>query len=127
MSGLTFRHCEATAELALRDTFLLPSAFVTARSALDTALRVDWLVAPATDVERETRYVALVREGIRLFRDLGAPDLPSAAEHAHVATATADHVDAACRAGAVRACAFADVPLAMRLRFAGSVAVGGQQ
>lgn len=66
LTNLAVRHAEATALLARTDAVLAPTAFVTARAAMETAARTLWLLEPDDSWEREARWLALLREGARL-------------------------------------------------------------
>lgn len=66
LGNLAIRHTEATALMARTDVAMAPTAFVTARAAVESAARSIWLMEPEDVWEREARWVAFLREGGRL-------------------------------------------------------------
>jgi hypothetical protein len=66
LSNLTLRHAEATALMARTDVAHLPTAWVTARAATESAAKCLWLITPDDEWEREARWVACLEEGARL-------------------------------------------------------------
>lgn len=66
LSNLTLRHTEATVLMARTDVVLQPSAWTTARAAVEATGRCLWLLEPEDEWEREARWLALVEEGARL-------------------------------------------------------------
>lgn len=71
MGNLCIRQIEGTVALARTDMVLLPAAWATARSAFEIAVRIEWLLSPPADFEREARWLARVREGARYWRQIG--------------------------------------------------------
>jgi len=67
---LCVRHFEAVILLAQDDLVTLPSALVTARALLDTAVRAQWLLEPDEPFERERRWMATLRERVRGIENL---------------------------------------------------------
>lgn len=55
---LTVRHIEGTILLARTDLILLPPAMTAVRAAFEASVQAAWLVSPADQLTRETRYVA---------------------------------------------------------------------
>jgi hypothetical protein len=69
LSNLALRHAEATLALAKTDMVLAPTAWVTARAALESAAKCLWLLQPDDVWQREARFVAFLTEGIRIKRE----------------------------------------------------------
>lgn len=65
LSNLTLRHAEAVLVLARTDTVLVPSAWVSARAAMEAAARSLWLMEPDDPWDRERRWLVFVDEGER--------------------------------------------------------------
>lgn len=59
---LIARHVEAIVELARRDVVFLPAAMTLARAAFETSVRALWMLDPDDPLERDARYLALLRE-----------------------------------------------------------------
>ncbi|WP_136610069.1 hypothetical protein [Sinomonas albida] len=68
LSNLALRHSQSTLTLAKTDMVLAPTAWVTARAAVETAARCLWLLQPEDEWEREARWIALLHEGARIKR-----------------------------------------------------------
>ena len=76
--NVVVRHLETLTLMARHDLVLFPSAAVVARAALDSAIRVLWLLRPSDKLERETRWLAQIKEeehsrarALRLIEKLG--------------------------------------------------------
>src|SRR5947208_171125 len=55
---LVIRHIESVCTLAKRDLVTLPSAQVVSRAALETTIKILWLLKPDDVFEREARWLA---------------------------------------------------------------------
>jgi len=64
---LVIRHVEAIIALARSDLVLVPSAEVLNRAALETSLRIVWMLHPDDDFAREARWLAHLQEEERLW------------------------------------------------------------
>jgi hypothetical protein len=69
LSNLALRHAEATLALAKTDMVLAPTAWITARAALESAAKCLWLLEPDDEWQREARFVAFLTEGVRIKRE----------------------------------------------------------
>lgn len=66
LTNLTVRHAEATTLMARTDVAHAPTAWITARAAVESAARTLWLLEPSIEWEREARWLAFLKEGERL-------------------------------------------------------------
>jgi hypothetical protein len=94
LSNLSLRHAEAVCVLARTDEVLLPAAWATARSAMESAARSLWLLEPKDSWEREARWLALVYEGARLDDRIEVSQLYGGGQLAPGAKQFADAVSA---------------------------------
>lgn len=78
LSNLAARHAGGVCELARASRVYLPGAWVLARAAMESSLRLAWLAEPADIWDREARWVVLMDEGVRYHErvagDLGSDD-----------------------------------------------------
>ena len=70
LSNLLVRNVEGVAELARRDLVLLPAGYLAARSAFEAGVRLMWLLAPDDVFGRESRWIAMLGEGVEHARAL---------------------------------------------------------
>ena len=68
MAYLVVRHVEGLVELARRDEVLLAPAWACARSAMEVAPRLRWLLEPDDAYSREGRWLARIEEEERFHR-----------------------------------------------------------
>lgn len=61
------RNVEAILKLAEEDLVLFPSAVVLARSAYESSVKIQWLLAPDDDFGREVRWLAQVKTEIEFL------------------------------------------------------------
>lgn len=66
LHALMKSHSEAVTLLARTSVAHAPTAWVAARSCVEIAARLHWLLGPTDDWDREARWVALLKEGGRL-------------------------------------------------------------
>lgn len=64
---LLVRNVEAILTLAEDDLVLFPSAVVLARSAYESSVKIQWLLAPDDDFDREVRWLAQVKSEIEFL------------------------------------------------------------
>jgi hypothetical protein len=67
---IAIRHLDSLVTLARTDLCLYPSAMVLARSALEIAAWVMWLMTPADPFERETRFLLRLADYAHNYRRL---------------------------------------------------------
>jgi hypothetical protein len=72
MTNLVVRHVEGVLELARTDEVLIAPAWACARSAMEVAARVRWLLEPTEVHEREARWLARLDEDERYGRAIAA-------------------------------------------------------
>jgi hypothetical protein len=68
MTNLVIRHVEGVLEFARHDEVLIAPAWACARSAMEIAARVRWLLEPTDAYEREGRWLARLEEDERFLR-----------------------------------------------------------
>jgi hypothetical protein len=69
MIHLTIRDVEGVALLAREGPYMYPAAMVLTRAAYESSLRISWMLHPDDPFEREGRYLALLEETERLFKE----------------------------------------------------------
>lgn len=89
---LAGRHMDAVVRLSASHPGFAPSASVLGRAALESLLRVRWLVDPSTPVEREQRWIALRSEEVRFYKNCGATSDTEAAEEQKWLKGLSDHL-----------------------------------
>jgi hypothetical protein len=89
---LAGRHIHAVLHLSATHPAFAPSASVLGRAALETLLRVRWLVHPSTPAEREQRWIALRSEEVRFYKNCGAMSDAHAAEEQKSLKVLSEHL-----------------------------------
>jgi hypothetical protein len=86
--NMMLRFSESIIALAREDMVLVPAANVVARSLLEAGYKAMWLLQPRDPFEREARWLASLRAGIKHYRGLAnSTCLSSRAREAYAAQA----------------------------------------
>ncbi len=89
---LAGQHMDAVVHLSAAHPGFAPSASVLGRAALESLLRVRWLVDPSTPVEREQRWIALRSEEVRFYKNCSAISETPATEEQKWLKGLSDHL-----------------------------------